>query len=196
MEVVTKKSRGRPPKEVTASGAERTRKYREKKKVEQIAKAKVTAKEPRKAPSNSADALVKAMVNAALPNLMPPIAYPITDSALPMWEAIITARARDDWTDPDLVVAAQLAQVQADLRAEETAIRLEGRIIVDYLGKTTKNPRFDVVDMLSKRALSLMRALHMGGKSGAAPRGFVGARNIERESRKLRTEIEDDDLLA
>lgn len=196
MEVVTKKKAGRPPKDDALSTTDRVRRHRENKRVEGAAAHSATVK-TRKQPSNSADAIITAMVNAAQPMHEPPASCPISPNANSFWNAILSSRARQDWTEPDLILAAQLAQIQADMQEEDRLMRGEGRVIVDYLGKTTKNPRFDVIEILSKRMLAMMRSLHLGSGSGARARDYVGARVLEADARQLREEVEKDDgLLA
>lgn len=78
---------------------------------------------------------------------------------LPFWEAIIKARAKADWIDSDLIVAAQLARCQADIEAEQTALSREKSIILNRRGSKVMNPRFFVLERLTSRELSLVRTL-------------------------------------
>ena len=71
---------------------------------------KVVAKRRR---SDSASAAVAAAQAAALGPLSPPQHIALRDDAKPYWIAIMQARARDTWTEIDLISAVALAHAQA-----------------------------------------------------------------------------------
>jgi len=208
--VTEPKKPGRKPKHGTPmTGAERKREHDQRKRAERsaqvadlvtpIAATVIDPTKKRKPRSDSAAASVRAMLNAAKDYPPPPRHFPLTASAIPFWNDIMRARGIDDWAEADLTIAAHLAQCQSDYVDEEALLRDEGRVIIDYLGKTTMNPRATAADVLSKRAITLMRHLRMGAQADSPrARDFVGARDLERESRKLRSEVEDEDegLLA
>ncbi|ATQ78290.1 TerS protein [Massilia violaceinigra] len=148
--------------------------------------------------ADSAASAVKAMVDAAKPDIEVPNYVTLTASAVPFWTGVVRARARDEWTDVDLVVAAQLAQCQADIAEEDQALRVEGRVIMNDRGTPVMNPRTIVMEQLARREMALMRTLRMGGRVAGDSRDQAGKRKVERESRKLRDELEeeDDGLLA
>ena len=58
------------------------------------------------------------------------------------------------------------------------------------------NPRVSVLEGLARREMALMRALGLTGKVNSDPRDAVGKRKIEQQSRKLREELAEDELLA
>lgn len=148
--------------------------------------------------ADSAASAVKAMVDASKADIEVPDWVTLTPSAVPFWAGVVRARTRDEWIDVDLVVAAQLAQCQADIAEEDAALRLEGRVIKNERGTAVMNPRTTVMEQLARREMALMRTLRMGGRAGGDPRNEENKRKIERESRKLRGELEeeDDGLLA
>jgi hypothetical protein len=163
----------------------------------QNASNQMTAK-PKRTRSDSAASAVKAMVSAAQPDLQPPSHNPITESAKPYWLGVVRARARDEWSEVDLVVAAQLAQCQADIAEEDAMLRTEGRVMPNDRGTIVMNARTTVLEQLARREMALMRTLHIGGRISGDTRDLQGARKTERTSRKLRGELseEDDGLLA
>lgn len=114
------------------------------------------------------------------------------------WSGIIASRARDEWSDIDLVVAAQLAVCQWEIERESHELRAEGSVLVNARGTQIMNPRHSVVAELARREMALMRTLRMGGKAAGDPRDESGRRKLERESREIRAQIEseDDELLA
>jgi hypothetical protein len=162
-----------------------------------MATTKTTPK-PKRTRSDSAASAVKAMVDAAKPEIPPPDYVVLTESAMPFWSGVVRARARDEWAEVDLVVAAQLAQCQADIAEEDADLRIEGKVIRNDKGTPVMNPRTTVLEQLARREMALMRTLRMGGRIAGDVRDEVGKRKIERTSRKLRGELkeEEDGLLA
>lgn len=152
----------------------------------------------KRARSDSAAQAIKAMANAAKSPLMPPAYVSITPDAAPYFEDISRVRARDEWSECDLVVAAQLAQCMADMATEDAALREEGRVVKNDRGTQIMNPRTTVLEQLARREMALMRTLRMGGRVAGDARDDVGKSKLERQSRKARTEVEeeDDGLLA
>jgi len=148
--------------------------------------------------ADSAASAVKAMVDAAKPDIEVPAWVTLTDSARPFWVGVVRARARDEWQDVDLVVAAQLAQCQADIAEEDAQLRVEGRVITNDRGTQVMNPRTTVLEQLARREMALMRTLRMGGRVAGDTRDEVGKRTLERGARKARqqVELEEDGLLA
>jgi hypothetical protein len=153
---------------------------------------------PRRTRADSAASAVQAMVAASRPDIAVPDYVTLTESALPFWAGVVRARTRDEWTEVDLVVAAQLAQCQADIAEEDAALRLEGKVITNDRGTPVMNPRTTVMEQLARREMALMRTLRMGGRIAGDTRDQLGKRKIERQSRALRGELEeeDDGLLA
>jgi hypothetical protein len=146
--------------------------------------------------SDSAASAVKAMVNAALPDLELPQHVKLREGDLPFWDGVLRARARDEWTEADLVVAAQLARCQADIESEQQLLNIEGSVTENVRGTQIMNPRVTVLEQLSRREMALMRTLRMGGRIAGDARDQAGKRAIERKARQIRTELADDGLLA
>lgn len=146
--------------------------------------------------ADSANAAVDAMVNAAkdLPGVPGHVALRPED--MPFWNGIVCARARDEWTEADLVVGAQLARCQRDIEAESKVLETEGTMLKNGRGTKVCNPRLSVLEQLARREMALMRSLRMGGRIAGDIRDRAGKRSIERKSRELRKELEGDELLA
>jgi hypothetical protein len=163
------------------------------------AKPKAPAKpRAKRARSDSVASAVKAMVDAAKPDIEVPAWVTLTESAKPFWVGVVRARARDEWQDVDLVVAAQLAQCQADIAEEDEALRKEGRVIPNERGTMVMNPRTTVLEQLARREMALMRTLRMGGRVAGDQRDDLKKRGLERDARKAKEQVEeeDDGLLA
>jgi hypothetical protein len=151
---------------------------------------------PKKAPSNTAASVVAAMVNASKPDLEPASHTPLREEAKRFWRGIVRARAREEWIEVDLVVAAQLAECQACIEEESVALRLEGTVLKNDRGTLVANPRCSVLEALARREMALMRTLRMGGRVAGDARDQAGARSAERVARKTKAEVEEEELLA
>ena len=73
---------------------------------------------PKRHRSDSAKSAAKALQNAAQAPIEPPGYVALPEPCKPFWQAIVTSRPRDTWTDADLVQAANLART---LHAIESA---------------------------------------------------------------------------
>ena len=146
--------------------------------------------------ADSAASAVKAMVNAAKDIIQVPEHVKLRDGDKVFWDGVVRARARDEWTETDLVVAAQLARCLHDIEKEQALMDAEGTVVPNDRGTLVVNPRVSVLEQFARREMALMRTLRMGGRAAGAARDEAPARKIERQSRKLREELEDDELLA
>jgi hypothetical protein len=136
------------------------------------------------------------MVNAALRPLPLPEHVVLREGDQPFWDGVLRARARDEWNENDLVVAAQLARCQADIEHEQGLLNAEGSVVENARGTQIMNPRVTVMEQLSRREMALMRTLRMGGRISGDTRDQLGKRALERKAHQIRNELEDDGLLA
>jgi hypothetical protein len=106
----------------------------------------------------------------------------------PLWDAIVTARPRDTWTDADLILAGQLARAYGDIAYLESVIDEKG-----FVSGGELNPACNLLDKVSRRALAMARQLKIDTIStvGKAQDIHQGAK-LERDARNG---IEDDDDL-
>ena len=144
---------------------------------------------PRRQRSDSVQAAVNAIVAVSLPDLKPPAFCTLSPEAEKFWPGIIHARAREEWRDVDLVVAAQLAECQALIEQESKTLRTEGMVVPNDKGTMVENARNRVVQTLAQREMALMRTLLLGGKDGGDARNFKGARAMESSARKNAKEL-------
>lgn len=150
----------------------------------------------KRTPSNTAESVVRAAVNAAKPDLEPLAHTPLREHARRFWLGIVRARAREEWIEVDLVVAAQLAECQACIEDESLLLRAEGTVLRNERGTMVANPRANVLEALARREMALMRALRMGGRVAGDARDQSGARFAERSARNTREEVEGEELIA
>lgn len=146
--------------------------------------------------SDSAFAAVKAMTDTAKPLPGVPAHVRLRAGDLPFWDGILRARARDEWTEPDLVVAAQLARCQADIEREQQTLEGESTVIENARGTSVMNPRVSVLEQLARREMALLRTLRMGGRVAGDSRDEATRRKIQRQAESLRDELAEDELLA
>lgn len=145
-------------------------------------------------PSNTVTSQIRAMVNAAAPEIEPPAHVRLRDKDRPFWSGIMASRARDEWSKNDLIVAAQLARCQADIESESQLVEVEGSVVENARGTQIMNPRHSVLEQMARRELALMRALAMTASYGGKKDKLEDARKIERTASAIRDETED--LLA
>ena len=67
---------------------------------------------PKRHRSDSAKSATQAHQNAAQAPIEPPGYVTLPEPCKPFWNAIVTSRPRDTWTESDLVLAANLAKTQ------------------------------------------------------------------------------------
>lgn len=94
----------------------------------------------------------------------------LRDCDIPFWEVIVRARAKSEWKQHELVLAAQLARCQADIEEEQSLLYLEGTTIVNHKGTTVTNPRFGAINQLKMGQLSILKALALHTGSGTTKR--------------------------
>lgn len=151
---------------------------------------------PRKPRADSTTSIIKAMSDAAKGALQPPKHVKLPPEAMPYWNGIMNARARDEWSDVDLVVAGQLAKCQADMAAHDDMLMIEGSILTTKFETTVINPRCTLIEQLARKELALMRSLRLGGVPAGETKDAVNRRYIQKQSEKIRSELQGHELLA
>ena len=147
-------------------------------------------KKPRRQPVTSIEQTIKLIGDVAKGPPEPPAHVKLRPWDMPFWDGIIAQRARDDWTEVDLVVAAQLARTQADIETES------------QIGQDTDEPRklmlerVVILDKLSNREMALIRTLRLAGLGNASD--VKERRRLERQAESLAAESSEDEdrLLA
>lgn len=145
--------------------------------------------------THTIEGIVKATMAAASPLPKLPDHVKLSQGDLPFFEAILRARARDEWTECDVVVAAQLARCQRSIEDETDALAVEGSVIENARGTPVMNPRQTVLEQLSRRQMAFMRSLRMAGVALGDQRDLEKARKLQRQAEGM---LEDnfDSLLA
>lgn len=102
-----------------------------------------------------------ATMAAATRDLSPPAHVKFRTADWPFWDAIIKERAKSEWSDADLIVAANLARAMAD--AERIAEMTTGRN--GAVKVSTLIASIAASDKLARRIVTLRRALQIDARS-------------------------------
>lgn len=143
-------------------------------------------------------AAVAALGSAFLPDIEPPAAVKLRAEDAPIWRSIIRARARDEWSDIDLMHAANLVRCLADIERISGEVGVEGDVVSNARGTQIVNPKHAILETLSRRGVSLTRLLQLhAGTLTEHPARLGQIREGERNARAARAEVEtEDDFLA
>lgn len=148
---------------------------------------------PRKPRSDSAHQQVKA-IQEAKRFRVPPKHIQLREQDLPFWIAIIDARS--EWTDVDLAHAANLARCQADIEENQKMLDFEGNILTNDRGTPVMNPRFTILEQLSRRSVALSTKLQVHAAATIGEIENNKKKNAsKRKSLSAMADMEEDDLL-
>ena len=111
---------------------------------------------PKRTRSDSAKAAVQAHQNAAQAPIEPPVYVTLPDECKPFWDAIVTSRARDTWTESDLVTAANMARVQRALQVVLDALPADRNTLA--LGSSLQQNLLADIGGLTLNSLSIDNA--------------------------------------
>lgn len=140
--------------------------------------------------SDSAQAAIDAAVNVSKGPHSPPSFVRLRKDDMPFWIAIMNSRARDEWTETDLVIAAQLARCQYDIEQQTLLLESEGCVVVNGRGTDVANPRVNVLEQFARREMALMRTLRMGGRITEDTRDTLKRRQTEQRAREVHDELQ------
>lgn len=109
--------------------------------------------------SDSVEAAIQA---AQAPDAIdPPAHITLREGDLPFWHAVVRARPAASWNVSDLEHAANLARCKADIETLQREITEQGNILENDRGTQIINPRHNLLEVLSRRAVALSRMLHV-----------------------------------
>lgn len=150
----------------------------------------------RKSRCDSATKAVQDFKSASEGVKLPDRVY-VRDADKPFWDAIVSAKAADKWTDSDLDVAANLARCKGDIERIQCEIYEEGDILTNQRGTPVVNPKHTLLETLSRRAVALSRLLHIHpeatqGKARDQVKSNDSAKKVAQTAKSL----DDDDLIA
>ncbi len=102
-----------------------------------------------------------ATMAAAARDLSPPDHLRIRKGDMPFWDSVISEKPKSEWTESDLIVAANLARAMAD------AERVAGYTVVGGGNINQKKllETIEVSDKLARRIVTLRRALGLDNRA-------------------------------
>lgn len=109
---------------------------------------------------DSAAAAVATMAAAAR-DLSPPKHLRLRRGDMPFWNSVIAERAKSEWTDADMAVAANLARAMADAEMVAGMAVKEG----GYINERLVVLSISSSDKLARRIVTLRRALGLDNRS-------------------------------
>lgn len=109
---------------------------------------------------DSAEGALSVMASSTR-DLSPPKHLKLRRGDAPFWDAIIAERAKSEWTDADLAIAANLARAMADAeRLAGHTVDRGGHVQISALMQT-----IELSDKLARRIVTLRRALGLDSRS-------------------------------
>lgn len=153
---------------------------------------------PRRQRADSQGAAVKDMLNSVR-TITPPDDYILTASENIIFDEVIAELPKGEWTAHMIRLAADLARMIADARAEADAIRREGSTVTGAGGGPIRNPRCAQHASLQASINATRRslAIHSRAKGGTDTQALSRRREIQRAN-EANAIFDDDDegLLA
>lgn len=147
---------------------------------------------------NRADSahIISEITTAATKRIEPPECVKLDEEHIPFWDII--TKPRHEWTDIDLVHAANLARCLYSIEENTRLLKLEGDVVENARGTQVMNPRFSALEQLSRRSVALSQKLQihalatMGNprdnrKKNAVKRNAIEAFGVDKD---------EDDLIA
>lgn len=126
----------------------------------------------------------------------PPAHTDLHKGAEPFYNAVINSRDKSQWNEVDLCRAVELSNYQLMIRENNAELKLEGAVVVNERGTPIKNPRFDVVNSLSRLQISLSKSLQTDAASTQGrSRDNAGKNTKAASAKKVIDSFEDDDLI-
>jgi hypothetical protein len=145
----------------------------------------------RKQRSDSSTAAVAA---AQAGRIEPPAHVHLRACDWPFWASIVHARARENWTAPDLENAANLARCKADIERISAEIQAEGDTVLNQRGTQIVNPKHNLLETLTRRCMALSRMLHVHAEATVGKSEDEQA--ASKTTRRAKDAVQDDGLIA
>ena len=111
--------------------------------------------------SDSAESGKEALQRALRP-IEPPAHMPLTDTERKYWDAIVTTRAI--WTPNDLIIAAQLAKIEAEIAAYWELVSERRRVVIKDQ-RVKASPIHQILQDLISTQTSLCRTLQIHARA-------------------------------
>jgi hypothetical protein len=130
-----------------------------------------------------------AQVASGLPEI--PAHIKVRPQDKPYLNAILSSRARDEWSDVDIAVANQLAWTQCEIAKEVLTIESEGTVVPNDRGTMVTNPRFRAINEHKQSQLALMKTLALHSMAKKDPREETNKRTALMKTKKVLNDMQD-----
>jgi hypothetical protein len=145
---------------------------------------------PRKTRSDSSETASRAIQYAANGAPEPPEFIKLPERARPFWLAIMKTKAYSSWTPNDLVVAASLARINAEIERYHAMVEARTRLQKDEKGALEVSPIHKVLTDLQSQAASLCRTLQIHARAThGESRDQVNQNDVHRHALRLTEEV-------
>lgn len=135
------------------------------------------------------------MIEMAAQGVKPPTYVDIRPEHMSYWNAITEARA--NWTNIDLVHAANLARTLYMIEEETKMLDMEGSVVINQRGTQIANPRFSILEQLSRRSVALSAKIQVHAAATVGEVENTRKKNaVKQKAVKSAEMMDEDDLLA
>lgn len=124
-----------------------------------------------------------------------PACTPLYDYELPFWRAVTQTRA--SWSEVDLIHAANLARTMHAIEKNQALLLKEGDVIMNQRGTPVMNPRFTVLETLSRRSVAISTKIHVHAVATLGEAKLGKGKNAKKQQalNALNNEQDEDELL-
>lgn len=124
----------------------------------------------------------------------PPDCVRLEKKDMPFFKYITDARA--EWTTVDLIHAANLARCMASIEENQKLLRQEGDVLENARGTPVMNPRFTILEQLSRRSVALSAKIQVHAAATVGESKLSRGKNTAKRDALKAMEDADDDLIA
>lgn len=122
----------------------------------------------------------------------PPL--PLEEKELQFWNAII--EARHTWNNIDMMHACNLARTMCSIEENTKLLKEEGDVVWNTRGTQIMNPRFSVLEQLSRRSVAISQKLQVHAQATIGKPEDNKNKNAAKNKMAQAFEDADDDLIA
>ena len=149
-------------------------------------------KKPKKQRSDSVTADIAAFATAGQDSAPP---QPLSDDDMKHWRQIVKARAKDDWTEIDLMHAWNLARIMGYIDQSHDDIAANGMTLTSERGTPIDNPAFSRLEKLSRLAMTYSTKLHIHAEATVGRSADSSKRATkQRQAEAVKSSLQENEL--
>lgn len=149
---------------------------------------------PRKTKRSDSAHVENQILTDALKGIQPPDCVKLDKEHMPFWQHIINAR--EQWTTVDLIHAANLARCMASIEENQVLLKREGDVLENARGTPVMNPRFTILEQLSRRSVALSAKIQVHAAATIGESKLSKNKNTKKRESLEAMEDDDDGLIA